>query len=125
MIVFGTIGIAILTAIILLIFFKQYVVWWELLLIIIIPTAIAFGTKYLVETVTATFDEYWGDEVAYVVEEEPWNEWVSRTCSETYACGSDSKGNTTYCTRTYDCSYQDDIGPKWYAITKLGTHISI
>lgn len=125
MIIFGTIGLAVLTAIFLLIFFKKYVVWWELLLLIGVPTLLSFGEKALVDSVSAQFTEYWGDEVAYVVEEEPWNEWVSRTCTETYACGTDSKGNTTYCTRTYDCSYQDDIGPKWYAITKLGTHINI
>jgi len=125
MIVFGTIGLAILTAIILLIFFKKYVVWWEIILLIAIPTIISFGEKALIEHVSANYTEYWGDEIAYVIEEEPWNEWINQTCSETYACGTDSKGNTKYCTRTYDCSYQNDYGPKWYAVTKLGTHINI
>jgi len=125
MIIFGTIGIAIITAIILLMFFKKYVVWWEILLIILVPTILSFGEKALVDIASVSFTEYWGDEVAYVVEEEPWNEWVSQTCSESYPCGTDSKGNTTYCTRTYDCSYQDDVGPKWYVMTKLGIYIGI
>jgi len=125
MIIFGTIGIALLTAIVLLIWFKRYIVWWELVFMIFIPTAISFGTKAIVESVSAQFTEYWGDEVVSVWEEEPYNEWISQTCSEEYACGTDSKGNTTYCTRYYDCSYQNDEGPRWYAKTKLGERITI
>jgi len=125
MIIFGTIIIAIITAIILIIFFKDNVTWWELALLIFIPTAVSFGSKAIVESVSAQFTEYWGDEVVSVWEEEPYNEWISQTCSEEYACGSDSKGNTTYCTRYYDCSYQNDEGPRWYAKTKLGKTISI
>jgi len=125
MIIFGSIAIAVVFALILIMFFRDKIVWWELAMMLIIPTAISFGSKAIVESVSADFVEYWGDEVVSVWEEEPYNEWISQTCSEQYACGTDSKGNTTYCTRYYDCSYQNDEGPRWYAKTKLGETISI
>jgi len=125
MIIFGSIAIAAIFAIILIIFFKNKITWWELALILIIPTALSFGSKAVVESVSANFIEYWGDEVVSVWEEEPYNEWISQTCTREYACGTDSKGNIQYCTEPYDCSYQNDEGPRWYAKTRLGETISI
>ena len=125
MIVFGTIAIAILFAIFLVWKFRQYIVWWEIIILLAVPTAISFGTKALVESTSANFTEYLGDEVVNVYEEEPYNEWDNETCSREVACGTDKDGNTTYCTEYYDCSHQDDYGPKWYAITKCGSNVSI
>ena len=125
MIIFGSIAIAVIFALILIIFFRDKIVWWELVLLLTIPTAISFGSKAIVDSISANFTEYWGDEVVSVWEEEPYNEWISQTCTREYACGTDSKGNTTYCTETYDCSYQNDEGPRWYAKTRLGEIISI
>jgi len=125
MIVYGSILIAVIFSIILWFKFKQQVVWWEPLIIIGVAVGLSFGSKALIEHSQVTFTELWGSEVVSVYESEPWNEWVTQTCSREYACGSDSDGNTTYCTEYYDCSYQDDHGPRWYCVTTSGEDLSI
>lgn len=125
MIVFGTIGIAIIFAIFLLIFFRERVVWWELVILIAIPTLISFGSKALVDTYSVEYSEYLGDEVTSVYEEEPYNEWIDKTCYEDCNCTTDKDGNETCDSCPYDCSYQNDEGPRWYAKTKCGNNVSI
>jgi hypothetical protein len=122
---FGTIVIAILFASFLIWKFREKIVWWEIVILIAVPTLLSIGSKALIETCSVISKEYWGDEVVSVYEEEPYNYWHSETCSREYACGTDEDGNTEYCTEYYDCSHQDDVGPKWYAITKLGNTYSI
>ena len=94
--------------------------WWEPLVTLLIVLGVIFGVNALAKNASVMFTEYWGETIVSVHEEEPYNEWISRTCSETYACGSDSKGNTKYCTRTYDCSYQNNEGPSWWSVTNSG-----
>lgn len=97
--------------------------WWEFFIPILGTLLVIIGTKLIFDTTGQKFNEWWGSSVVEVYEEEPWNEWVHRTCTETYACGTDANGNTKYCTRTYDCSYQDDHGPYWYFITDIGEKV--
>lgn len=125
MIIFGTILIALAFAAILLWKFRKQIVWWEIALVIIIPTLLSLGSKSLIDSYSAYETEYWGDEIISVFEEEPYNYWHSETCSREYACGTDDDGNTEYCTEYYDCSHQDDVGPNWYAKTRLGNTIHI
>lgn len=125
MIIYGTILIGLLFSIFLFIKFRKQVVWWEYLLLIAIPIGLTFASKAIIEKSQVTFTEYWGSYVISVYEEEPWNEWIEKTYSREYACGTDSKGNTKYCTEYYDCSYQEDYGPKWYCETNIGETISI
>ena len=125
MIVFGSlIVVLIITAIFYFRNPKEYK-WWEFGVPLIITTGMIFGAKALVENAGVMFTEYWGETIVSVHEEEPWNEWIHKTCTETYPCGTDSDGNTKYCTRTYDCSYQDDHGPRWYCKTDLGNTYSM
>ena len=120
MIIFGAL---IVVLIVTLVFYlrnpKEYK-WWEFGVPLVVTLLLIIGAKAIMDNASVKFTEYWGESIVSVHEEEPWNEWISETCSESYACGTDGDGNTTYCTRYYDCSYQDDHGPSWYCITDLG-----
>ena len=125
MIVFGSlIVVVIVTAIFYFRNPKEYK-WWEFAIPLVITTGLIFGAKAIIDHQSVMFTEYWGETITAVYEEEPWNEWIHKTCTESYPCGTDSDGNTKYCTRTYDCSYQADYGPKWYCKTNLGNRYSM
>lgn len=98
---------------------KEFV-WWELILPIVISIGITFLTKLITDDLNVQHDEVWGSTVVEVYESEPYNKWVHKTCTRSRPCGTDSNGNTKYCTEYYDCSYQDNVGPKWYAKTSIG-----
>ena len=73
----------------------------------------------------SSFTEYWGSTVTGVYEQEPYNYWQHQTCTRQVPCGTDANGNTQYCTETYDCSHQVDVGPSWWAITNIDEKIKI
>lgn len=125
MIIFGTILIALAFVGILLWKFRQQIVWWEILLIIIVPTLFSFGSKALIDTYSVSYTEYWGDEIVSVFEEEPYNYWHSEMCPYDCNCSTDDDGNTSCSTCWEDCSHQDDVGPNWYGVTRLGHTVSI
>lgn len=104
---------------------KHEFTWWEFFIPIGSVLIAIFISKIIIETSTTRFTEYWGSTVVSVYEQEPYNYWVSKTCSREVACGTDSDGNTIYCTEYYDCSYQEDVSPKWWAITDINQNISI
>jgi len=108
---------------------KKRILWWEFFIPIAATLILIFGMKLLVDNSSVKFTEYWGETIITVYEEEPYNYWHSQTCTRTYACGShtDSNGNTVtdYCTETYDCSHQDDVGPSWYCKTDLNNSYSL
>jgi len=112
--------IPIIFAVILFIFFRTKVVWWEYLILIgpsmIITGLIQFGM--ISSSTSAT--EYLGDIVSEVRYYEPWNEWITETCSSTT---TDSKGNshTTY----YDCSHSVSHSSRWVQITSTGKYYDI
>lgn len=68
------------------------------------------------------YNSYLMTEVRYY---EPYETYVYSTCSRQVACGTDSKGNTTYCTEYYDCSYCDSTGPSYRAYDSGGNEFSI
>ena len=99
--------------------------WWEFFIPIASVLVAVVISKAIIDNSSVKFDEYWGSSITAVFEEEPYNYWHQETCSETYACGTDSKGNTEYCTRYYDCSHQDDVGPSWWATTDIKEQFGI
>lgn len=101
MAIYGTFVITALTIAILLMFFRKETKWWELLIPIAVSVVVVLGSLFLAEYVAVTDTEYWGHLGATAVHEEPYS--YMSTCVETYPCGSDSKGNIQYCTRTYPC----------------------
>jgi hypothetical protein len=125
MIIFGSlIVVIIITAIFYYLNPKEYK-WWEFGIPIIITLGLIIGAKALTDHTRVMFTEYWGETIVSVHEEEPWNEWIHKTCSRTYSCGTNSDGSTKYCTEYYDCSYQADYSPEWYSKTNLGNTYSM
>lgn len=106
-------------------FKKHEITWWEFFIPIGCTLVMIFVSKLIIQTTTVNFTEYWGSTVTAVFEEEPYNYWHSETCSRSVACGTDSEGNTEYCTEYYDCSHQDDVSPSWWAITNLDEKFGI
>jgi len=98
---------------------KEYK-WFEVVLSLTITLGLIIGAKALVDHTSVMFNEYWGETIVRIYEQEPYNYWHSETCSRQVACGTDSDGNTQYCTEYYDCSHQDDVGPSWWCKTDLG-----
>lgn len=111
--------------------FKYNILWY------FIPFAVSLLTLWIISS-SAEFSqtrdkEYWGSVVMEAHYEEPWNEYIHKTCTETYACGTttstDSKGHTSthtkYCTRTYDCSYVDYHSAQYYIKDNLGDRYTI
>lgn len=117
MYIFGSLLVSIIISLIFYILNPKEYKWWELVLCFIFSLLLIIGSKLIIDYSSVRHTEYWGQTIVEIYEEEPWNEWVSKTCSREYACGTDSDGRTTYCTEYYDCSYQEDYGPIWYCIT--------
>ena len=64
--------------------------------------------------------ETWSGRITSV---EHWPEWVERweeMHTESYPCGTDSNGNTTYCTRIYYTTEYDRHREKWQANLNFG-----
>jgi len=102
------------------IFNKHRFVWWEFFIPLAATLLSVVVSKAIIDNNAVRFTEYWGSTITSVFEEEPYNEWDVETCSYTT---TDSKGNST--THYYDCSHQDDYGPRWYAVTNINEKFSI
>ena len=85
--------------------FPKRMAIWEYIILLAIPLAAIFVAKQVSIHSQTTDTEFWNSYATRAFYFEAWNEYIHKTCTESYACGSDSKGNTTYCTRSYDCSY--------------------
>jgi hypothetical protein len=125
MIVYGAFIVSILISLVCYFLYPKKILWWEFIVSISITVIVIFGLKSLIAYASVEFTEYWGESIVCIVEEEPYNYWHSEMCSRSYACGSDDKGNTTYCTEYYDCSHQDDVGPQWWCKTDLNNTYSL
>jgi len=113
------------TAVMFIFFDKKKIAWWEYLLLFGTSIIVISVSKLIIETSMTSDTEYW-NEIAYEVEYEgKYDEYIHKTCTERYACGTDSKGQTKYCTRTYDCSYVEHYSPKWRIKSKNGASIRI
>lgn len=117
--------IPLLGAVVLLIWFREKLTWWEIFLPTLVCLVFTGIFKFTVEKCQVSDTEYWGTLGRRAEYYEPWSTWVDQTCTRQVACGTDSKGNTKYCTETYDCSYCDNNGPEWYLIGDDGTKIRI
>ncbi|MBE3138864.1 MAG: hypothetical protein IMZ63_03500, partial [Actinobacteria bacterium] len=97
----------IIAAIICLVFFATKVKWWETAILIGAASCFILISDAIFGNYNYTEPEYWGNYVIKASFEEEWVEYHHETCTESYSCGTDSEGNTEYCTRTYDCSHHD------------------
>ena len=112
--------IPVIGAIVMLIWFREKMTWWEVILPLFASFLFILIFKFTVEKVQVSDTEYWGSLGRRAEYYEPYTTWVSRTCSRQVPCGTDSKGNTKYCTEYYDCSYCDENGPSWVLTNDQG-----
>lgn len=101
-------------------YLKHSVIWWELVIPILTSILIILICKFSVQTAITADTEYWGSTITKARYFEPYETWVSKTCTYTVSCGKN-------CTRTvtYDCSYCDETGPRWRAYDNAGNSWSI
>jgi hypothetical protein len=125
MIVYVSLLIPLIVTLFFYVFNKHKFAWWEFFVPLLSVLLAVVISKLIIDHTSVQFTEYWGSTVVAVYEEEPYNYWHHETCSEQYQCGTDSDGNPEYCTRYYDCSHQDDVGPSWWAETNLGEYLRL
>lgn len=112
--------VPIILSVVALVKFRKEVVWFEHLWYYGYYAIITFIFYLIINFGLSLTTEYYGSYITEVRDYEYWNEYIHKTCTETYACGTDSKGNTKYCTRTYDCSYVEDHWQYYQAYTSTG-----
>lgn len=120
MLIWFNILIPIAAIMILLFRFKKQMAWWEYVLLFVIPVIAIAIAKFTSVSSQTKDHEIWNSYLTSARYVEYWSTWVDQTCSEEYACGTDSDGNTTYCTRYYDCSYCSENSAYWEAYDNIG-----
>lgn len=125
MIIWAALVIPLLTVIILAIFFNKRMAWWEYLMVFCAPLLLIGAMKLGVEDAQVRCTEYWGAYLTKATYYEYWNEWITETCYREVACGTDSEGNTEYCTESYDCSHEEDHPPYWEVTNSIGETYSV
>ena len=68
------------------------------------------------------FNTYFITEARYY---ESWSTWVDKTCTRTYSCNCDDKGQCQTCTETYDCSYCDENDARYILLDNFGHEYNI
>ena len=107
------------------IYYKDKLAFWEPFIPFAITILIVFLFKWIGINSATSDTEYLSDHIATVFHDDEWDEWVTQTCTRSVPCGSDSKGNTTYCTETYDCSHSVTHPEKWFFESSNGETTTI
>lgn len=82
-------------------------------------------TKYVSVNNVTSDTEYIGSYAVTAYRVEAYSTWVDKTCTRQVACGTDNKGNTQYCTESYDCS-ECEYHPEYYSmVDNYGKETSI
>jgi hypothetical protein len=125
MIIYFALFIPVLVMVWLWLNYRDRIQWWEPALVLLLPIICVFGIKWMAQASLMYTTEYWNSYGTKIEYYEAWDEYIHRTCSRTYACGTDSEGNTTYCTEYYDCSYVENHSPYWVLYGSSGEEILI
>jgi hypothetical protein len=115
----GAVIIPIAAAIYVYKFHERKVIWWEFLISVAVPVVFIFILKFTAEKVMTRDTEYWTGYMVSCSYEEPWNEYVHKTCTRTVGSGKNQR------TQSYDCSYVKHHPAKWYAEDSNGIVIGI
>jgi hypothetical protein len=108
-----------------LVFFRNKVAFWEPLIPIVLTLIVIAIFRYIGISSLTKDTEYWGNYATSVRWYQDWDEWITQTCTRSYPCGTDSKGQTTYCTETYDCSYRQYHPEYWVVVLNDKQEINI
>lgn len=104
-----------------LLYFDRKITWQEWLGGTAAALAMA-GIFQLCAYLGQTHDiETWSGAITQTTYYGAWVEQYEEAHTETYACGTDSKGNTTYCTRTYYTTEYAHHGGDWDVDRNFGT----
>lgn len=125
MIIYGALIIPALVLLFIVITNRGRIQWWEPVLLLLVPCATVFGIKAIAEQSLMYTDEYWNSYGTKVEYYEDWDEYIHQTCTRSYPCGTDSEGNTEYCSETYDCSYVQYHPESWLLRGSGGEDINI
>lgn len=125
MLIWLSLLIPLVGAAIMLIWFTHKVKMWEILLPLIVSVVFIASFKAIVEKVEVSSKEWVGHLGIRAEYYEPWSTWISETCYRDVPCGTDSKGNTKYCSESYDCSHCDDHDAEYKLIDDGGNDFTI
>lgn len=103
-----------ITCIILFIFFRNKVNIIEYVSILGVSLLVYFIYTWADKSISSSDTEYLGDYVTKISHEDEWDEWIHKTCHRRVRSGTDSKGNATYTSIPYDCSYRKKHPEVWY-----------
>ncbi len=117
--------IPIIAIIFLYIFFRKNIAWWETPCILLIVIAFIAIMKFSTEKYQVSDTEYIQDYTVEVRHYDEWDEWITQTCTRRCCCTTNSKGEETCSTETYDCSYRDYHSEYWVKITARGDTYTI
>lgn len=117
--------IPVLAVLICAIFFTKKMAPWEYAVLFFVPLLTIFIGKQMSIYSQVQDTEYWNSYITKATYYEPWNEYIHKTCSERIRTGTDSKGNATYRTRYYDCSYVQYHSAYWEVNDNIGQTIGI
>jgi len=119
MIIWFSLLIPIIVAIVVAWRFQRSVTWWEMLIMLVTPVVAIITAKALIETCQTADTEYWGGYVTRTEYYEDWNERVS--CrhpiyeDETYT-DSDGKTHTRRVFKGYEHLYDVDYHPPYWQV---------
>lgn len=122
MIIYIALLIPVFTAIVLYLFFKHKTVWWEFCIPFGASIIFVLSSKFLIEVISTTSQEYWGSFIDRVEYYEDWDEWIEQTCYRSCCCDADGNNCST---ESYDCSYRLYHPPIWQIITTTGETVGI
>jgi len=125
MIIWVSLVIPIITAVVLLVWFKHRTALWEFAIPLGVSLVFIVFFKIAIETSMVRDTEYWGGWVTKTQHYEAWNEYIHQICTRQVACGTDGKGHTTYCSEMYDCSYVANHPAHWKIIESNGLDLRI
>lgn len=105
MVIWGALLIPLVAAALMFAFWRKRTAWWEPVVPMAVTVLVILILRATGETVVTRDSEFWGGWATDAQYYEPWDEEV--TCSHTYCCGRDSKGNCTSTCRyhAYDVDY--------------------
>lgn len=106
-------------------YFKHSFNYLELLLLCTVPFLVPLSTSLIDQKISTVDTEFWTNTVQSVEYHEYWEEYVHKTCTRECCCTTNSNGNRSCSTETYDCSYCDKNPIEYYAISEEGVEKQI
>ena len=102
--------------------FQNKIVWWELFIPLVTSFITILVSYFIMESISLSDVEYNGYLVTEARYYEPYETWVTETCSRECCCDEDGENCST---EDYDCSYCDNISERYTIIDTKNNEITI